>query len=101
MLHGLVASFVAALVFYICLNLYHYYVNPSWVDNQLDWKVAHLRAAGVTETDIRKQIVALRQANGPVGMMLYIPAYTVLGACVSAIITLWLNWRHTENVRPA
>jgi len=98
MLHGLFASFVAALVFYVFLNVYQYFVNPSWVDSQLEWKVAHLRAAGATETDIRKQIVALRQANGPIGLALYIPAYTLLGGCVSALITLWLNWRHKEPV---
>lgn len=101
MLHGLLASFVAALVFYLFLNFYQYFLNPSWVNDQLEWKVAHLRTTGMAEADIRKQIVALRQANGPVGLALYIPAYTLLGGCLSALITLWLNWRHKENVHPA
>jgi hypothetical protein len=96
MLHGLFASFFAALVYYIFLNYYQYFLNPTWVDNQLDWKVAYLRTAGATETDIRRQIVAMRQAFGPIGLALYIPAYTLLGGCVSALITLWLNWRQKE-----
>jgi hypothetical protein len=98
MLHGVLASLFAALVYYIFLNLYQRYVNPAWVDNQLEWKVAHLRAAGVPEAEVRKQITALRQANGPIGLALYIPAYTVLGGCVSALLTLWLNWRQKESV---
>jgi len=98
MLHGLVASFIAALAYYIFLNVYQYFLNPSWVDDQLAWKVAQLRAAGAAETDIRNQITALRNAYGPIGLALYVPAYTVLGGCVSALITLWLNWRHKEDI---
>jgi len=58
MLYGLLASLVAALGYYVFLNLYLHVINPTFVDSQLDWKVAQL-----------------------------------LGACLSALITLWLNWR--------
>lgn len=101
MLYGLLASVTFALVFYIFLNLYQYFVNPAWVDYQLEWKVARLRAAGAAETEIRQQIVALRQAYGPVGLALYVPAYTVLGGCVSVLVTLWLNWGRKHRAYPA
>lgn len=96
MFYGLVASFVAALVFFIFLNLYKFFLNPTWIDLQLDWKVAQWRLAGTPEAEIQRQISALRVGHGPIGMALTIPIFALAGAAVAALITLWLNWRHKE-----
>ncbi len=96
MLYGLAASLAAALVFYIFLNAYKFFLNPSWVDLQLEHRVAELRATGTAETDIQSQIVRLRYAYGPVGLTLTVPVFTLVGAGFSALITLWLNWRQKE-----
>ena len=99
MLYGLLASLVAALVFYIFLNLYKFFLNPSWLDLQLEWKVARLRAAGTDEAAIREKLAVLRQAYTPVGLALFVPLYALGGAAFSALLSLWLNWRHKEIPR--
>lgn len=97
MLYGFAASLAAALVFYIFLNAYKFFINPSWVDLQLEWRVAEMRAAGATEAHIREKLVALRTAFGPVGLALTVPVFVLAGGAVSAFITLWLNWRQKET----
>ena len=96
MLYGLLASLVAALVFYIFLNFYKFFLNPSWLDLQLEWKVARLRAAGTAEPEIREQLAILRLAYTPVGLAMFVPLYALGGAAFSAVVSLWLNWRHNE-----
>lgn len=96
MLYGLLASLVAALVFFVFLNLYKFFLNPSWVDLQLDWRVADLRAAGRPEAAIQQTIVRLRSAYSPLGLVLNVLVFSLAGGAVSALITLWLNWRHKE-----
>ena len=97
MLYGLAASLAAALVFYIFINAYKFFLNPGWVDLQLEWRVAQLRAAGTVEPDIQRKIVSLRYAYGPVGLALTVPVFTLVGAGFAALLTLWLNWRHKET----
>ncbi|MBI3885605.1 MAG: DUF4199 family protein [Opitutae bacterium] len=98
-LYGAAASLAAALVFYVFLNAYKFFLNPGWVDLQLEWRVAELRAAGAPEAQIREKLVGLRAAFGPVGLALTIPLYVLAGGAVSALLTLWLNWRHKEIPR--
>ncbi|MBI3876652.1 MAG: DUF4199 domain-containing protein [Verrucomicrobia bacterium] len=97
MLYGFAASLAAALVFYIFLNAYKFFLNPGWVDLQLEWTVAQMRAAGVAESLIQEKVVAQRAAFSPVGLALTIPVFVLAGGAVSALITLWLNWRHKET----
>ncbi len=96
MLYGLLASLTAALGFYVFLSLYKFFLNPSWLDLQLEWKVAQLRAAGTDEAVIREKLALLRQAYSPVGLALFVPVYALGGAAFSACVSLWLNWRHQE-----
>ncbi|MGH6630621.1 MAG: hypothetical protein ACREB3_12885 [Burkholderiales bacterium] len=100
MLYGLLASLTAALGFYVFLSLYKFYLNPSWLDLQLEWKVAQLRAAGTDEAVIREKLALLRQAYSPVGLALFVPVYALGGAAFSACVSLWLNWRHQELPKP-
>ncbi len=89
---GLYASFIAALIVYVFLLAYNQFINPGWLDNALDWKVAQMRAQGVTETDIRKQITFYRQANSPAGLLATtIVGMTLVGASFSFGLTLLLR----------
>lgn len=96
-LHGALASLVAAMVFYIFLNAYIGYLNPGWPDLYLEWQVARMRAAGETEVVIRGMARAFRANFSPAGLVgATIGLYPFLGGAASAILTLWLNWRHKE-----
>jgi hypothetical protein len=65
---GLHASFVAALLVYAFLLLYINFLNPGWMDDALDWKVAQLRSQDVPEQMVREEIVAFREMSSPLGL---------------------------------
>jgi len=44
-------------------------LNPYWLDDALDWRVARMRAEGITETEIRREITFYRQAVSPPGLV--------------------------------
>ena len=99
---GLYASFVAALMVYLALVAYSQLVNPGWLDQVLDWKVARMRAQGLPETDIRQQIVMYRNAHSPAGLIATsLAASTLLGAVLSFGLTLWLRRRPGTPPPPA
>lgn len=89
---GLRSSFLAALIVYCFLSIHDQYLNPGWMDAALDWKVAQLRAVGVAETEIRKEIIFFRRAHSPVGLVATtVVGMTVLGAIYSFGLTLLLR----------
>ena len=63
---GLLTSFVAALLVYCFLAAYTTYLNPTWIDQALEHKVALWRAEQVAEVDIQGRGVALN-AGGATG----------------------------------
>ncbi|HYC70808.1 MAG TPA: DUF4199 family protein [Opitutaceae bacterium] len=98
-LYGSVASFVAALAFYVFAATYLYFINPDWPDVRLAFDVAAMRDRGVPEEQVREYARLFRRAFSPVGLAVTIPvAYTVLGAVASSVLTLWVNWRHKERI---
>lgn len=89
---GLAASFIGALIVYAFMLAYNQWINPEWVDNALAVKVAALRAHGVGEIQIRREITIFRQANGPLGMIVStILGLTVMGGIISLVLTLLLR----------
>jgi Protein of unknown function (DUF4199) len=89
---GLYASLIAALVVCCFLVAYSQFINPGWMDQALDWKVAQLRAGGVTEMAIREDIRFFRRANSPAGLILTtLAGMTVMGAIFSLGFTLLLR----------
>lgn len=65
---GVTASFVAALIVYSFLVGYSRFINPAWIDQALEIKVAQLRAAQVAEAAIQEKITLYRSAYSPVGL---------------------------------
>lgn len=89
---GLFASFIAALIVYCFMFVYNQFINPGWLDNTLDWKVAQMRAQGLAEIDIRKEITFYRQANSPAGLIVTtLVGMTLMGAIFSLGLTLLLR----------
>ena len=89
---GFQASLVAALVVYGFLLVYHQFINPAGVDLALEWKVAQLRAQGVTESAVREEIVSYRQMNSPLGLVTgTLVGLPLLGGAFSVPITLVLR----------
>ncbi|HRG55125.1 MAG TPA: DUF4199 domain-containing protein [Lacunisphaera sp.] len=66
---GLLTSFVAALLVYCFLAGYTTYLNPTWIDQALEHKVALWRAEQVAEVEIQGRIVRYRGAYTPVGLL--------------------------------
>ena len=90
---GLVASFIAGLIVYSFLASYTQFVNPSWIDQTLEWKVAQLRLAQVPEATIRERITLFRDAYTPTGLvMTIIVGTTVMGGLFSLGLTLLLRY---------
>jgi hypothetical protein len=86
---GLYASFVAALIVYSFLVVYTHFLNPLWIDQALEVKVAAWRAQSVAETDIQHQITRYRNAYTPVGLLGTIVVNTTLmGGLFSLPLTL-------------
>lgn len=101
-LHGLYASLVAAMAFYIVFSLYLNFVNPDFPDLFLEWRVAQLRAAGQSEEAIREIARTFRWSTSARGLPFTIGGSNLLvGLVASPILTLWLNWRRKEVIRPA
>jgi hypothetical protein len=102
LLHGLFASLVAAMGFYIAFSLYLRFVNPGYPDLYLEWRFAQMRAAGQSESEIGMMARTFRWSMGPTGLPVTILGfYLLVGTIASPILTLWLNWRRKEVVHPA
>jgi riboflavin transporter FmnP len=91
---GLLMSFVAAVLVYIFMLAYNRWINPYWLDNALEWKVARMRDHAVSEVDIRKEITFYRNANSPIGLVVStILGMTAVGGLLSIPCTLYLRYR--------
>ncbi len=91
---GLHAAFISGAIIYAFMVVYGNFINPGWLDQALDWRVARLRAGGVAETAIREEIKVYRQLNSPVGCLISIVAgTTVMGGIFSAGLALLLRRR--------
>lgn len=99
LMHGIVASLVAAMGFYIFFALYVNFLHPDFPYLYLDWSVAHMRAQGRPETEIREAAREFLWSMGPAGLPLTILGqYLLVGLIASPLLTLWLNWRRKEPV---
>ena len=86
---GMLASFVAALLVYSFLVAYSHYINPTWIEQALETKVAQLRAQQVAETAIQDKITLYRGAYSPVGLVAtIIVGMTLMGGIFSLGLTL-------------
>jgi hypothetical protein len=86
---ALLASFVASLLVYSGLTSYTHFINPTWVDQALELKVAAWRAQSVAETEIQTKIVQFRNAYTPRGLLLTtIVGMTLLGGLAAIPLTL-------------
>lgn len=91
---GLHAAFISGVIVYAFMFAYDSFINPGWMDHALDWRVARLRAEGITEIAIREQIKTYRQLTSPVGCLLSIVAgTTVMGGIFATGLTLLLRRR--------
>jgi hypothetical protein len=91
---GLHAAFISGAIIYAFMLLYNHFINPGWLDNALEWRVASLRADGVAEAAIREEIRTYRQMNSPLGCLISLVAgTTVMGGVFAAGITLLLRRR--------
>jgi hypothetical protein len=91
---GLFASLVAALLICGLLIVYHRFINPYWLDNALDWRVARMRAEGIAETAIRQEITFYRQAGSPAGLIATtLFGMTLMGGLSSIVLILYLRPR--------
>ncbi len=94
LLHGLFASLVAAMSYYIAFSIYLRFVHPDYPDQYLEWRFAQMRAAGLPEQDIGTMAREFRWSMGPTGLPLTLLGFYLLtGFVASPILTLWLNWR--------
>ena len=97
--HGMQASLVAGLVFCTFLNVYLRFINPEWPFYYLNWRAGVMRAAGESEESIRAFAQSFNWSVTPIGLAFYaIGLYTLIGATISSVLTLWLNWRRKEPV---
>lgn len=91
---GLYASLAGAVVVYGFLVLYNQVIHPGWLDHAMQWKVDRLRADGIAEDEIRRQLDFYRRANQPVGLLLTtLVGTTLMGGIMSLVITITLMWR--------
>jgi hypothetical protein len=86
---GIFASFIAGLIVYSFLVSYSHFVNPTWIDQVLELKVAQQRAAHVSEAAIQQSITSIRNAYTPAGLMMtIIVGTTLMGGLFSLGLTL-------------
>ncbi len=86
---GVLASFIAALLVYSFLVTYTHFINPTWIDQMLEAKVAQQRAAHVPEGIIQESITATRDAYTPGGQVFTIlVGMTTMGGLFAFILTL-------------
>jgi len=89
---GVTASFVAALLVYSFLVSYSHFINPAWIDQALEIKVAQLRTQQVTEAEIQEKITLYRNAYSPAGLVAsIIVGQTLMGGIFSLGLTLLLR----------
>jgi hypothetical protein len=99
LLHGIVASLVAAAAFYVFLRIYLHFINPDFPDVYLEWEVGRMRADHQPEEEIREMARGFRWSMGPVGLPVTLGRlYLLIGFFASPVLTLWLNWRRKETV---
>jgi hypothetical protein len=85
---GLIASFVASLLVYCCLSGYAHFINPVWIDQALELKVAAWRSQLMAESDIQSRIIAYRDAYTPEGLLqTIIVGMTLMGGLFSVGLT--------------
>lgn len=98
LLHGLFASVVAAMCFYMAYSLYLQFVNPEFPDLLLEYRVAQMRADLIPEEEIRAVARNFRWSVSPIGLPISVGLYYIaIGFVASPILTLWLNWRHKQR----
>ena len=86
---GVLASFIAALLVYSFLVTYTHFINPTWIDQMLEAKVAQQRANHVPEGIIQEGIIATRDAYSPGGQVFtIIVGLTTMGGIFSLLLTL-------------
>ena len=86
---GVLASFLAALIVYSFLVAYSRLINPSWIDQALELKVAQWRAQTLAEAEIQEKIVLYRKAYSPVGLVVTtIVGMPLMGGMFSLGLTL-------------
>lgn len=89
---GVTASFIAALIVYSFLVAYAHFINPTWIDQTLEIKVAQLRAQHVAEAAIQEKITLYRNAYSPRGLVAsIIVGLTLMGGIFSLGLTLLLR----------
>jgi len=86
---GMTASFLGATIVFVFQIAYNRWISPDWIDNALAVKVAALRARGVAEVSIRRDITLFRQTNSPIGLIIgTVLNLTVTGGIISAAIAI-------------
>ncbi len=86
---GVLASFVASLLVYCCLAGYTHFINPMWIDQALEVKVAAWRLQHLAETEIQSRITLYRNAYTPAGLLqTTIIGTTLMGGLFSLGLTL-------------
>jgi hypothetical protein len=85
---GLVASFVASLLVYCCLTSYTHFINPIWIEQALEAKVAAWRSQELAESVIQSRIRLYRDAYTPYGLLQsVVVGMTLMGGLFSLILT--------------
>lgn len=86
---GMFASFTASLLVYSCISSYTQFLNPSWVYQALEVKVAAWRLQHVPETEIQSRITLYVAAYTPTGLLqTVILNMTLMGGLFSLVLTL-------------
>jgi hypothetical protein len=86
---GLYASFVAALIVYCFLVSYTHFINPIWIEQALEQKVALWRTQQLTEPAIQENITRYRDGYTPVGLVgTTIVGMTLMGGLLGLGLTL-------------
>ena len=89
---GLMASFVSALVVYSFLAGYTHFINPTWIDQALEAKVALWRSQPLAEAAIQEKITLYRNAYTPVGLVTtIIIGMPLMGGIFSLGLTLFVR----------
>jgi hypothetical protein len=85
---GMFASFVAGMLVYSFLTTYTHFINPTWIDQALEVKVAAWRAEQLPEAAIQQKITVYRNAYTPTGLILsIIVGMTLMGGLFSLGLT--------------
>ena len=98
LLHGLYTSLVAAVDFYVAyLPLPAFRASGLSRPIYLEWRVAHMRAAGIAEETIRTLAREYRWSTSAIGLpVTFLAFYLLVGFFAAPILTLWLNFRREK-----